>query len=164
MDGGPRSSRMVGHRVMHILVFNLVQAVVCIYAFVRGGMPERVTAVLLLVAGGATYLVPFDPQRGWADLRVPILLIDLALLCGLASIATFANRYWPIWISSLHLIAIAVHGIRVINPDFVPWMYGVAVGKIAYPMLLMLLIGTRRHRQRQLAFGSDRDWTPLRLG
>lgn len=144
---------------MHILVFNIVQAIICTYAFVRGGMPERITAALLLVAGAATYLVPFDPQRGWLDLRVPILLIDKALLCGLGMIAAYANRFWPIWISALHLLSIAVHGIKAIDPDFVPWMYGIAIGKIAYPMLLMLLIGTARHHRRKRLLGQDRDWS-----
>lgn len=145
---------------MHILVYNLVQALVCLYALARGGSPERLVAIMFLVAAGATYLVPFVPNHSWHSVRVPILLIDLALLAGLVGIAVRANRFWPIWIGALHLLTVAVHGIRAIDPAFVSWMYGAAIGKIAYPMLLLLLIATARHRRRLLDRGRDPDWSP----
>jgi hypothetical protein len=148
---------------MHILVFAIIQALVCIYVFFRGGSPERITASLLLVATGLTYAVPFDPAQGWLYVRLPILVVDMALLVGLCAVAARANRFWPIWLSALHLVAIAVHGVRALDPSLIPWIYGVAIGKIAYPMLLILLVGSARHHRRKRRHGRYADWSAARF-
>ena len=143
----------------HILVFNTFLGIACCYALARGGAPERLTALMLLAAAAATYLVPFVPDRSWRALRVEILLVDLALMGGLVAVAVRAARFWPIWLASLHLLTLCVHALRAVDPRFVSWMYGGAIGKIAYPMLLILMVGTARHRARLRDRGTDPDWS-----
>lgn len=140
--------------MIHILIFNFIQVAICLYAFIRGGRPERVAAILLLAAAAGTFAVPYETMRSYTIVDRLGVGIDLALLCGLVALALFANRFWPIWLAALHLLAIASHGIKAAEPTFFPWLYAFMTAKMAYPMLLILLIGTMRHRRR----GEELDW------
>lgn len=146
----------------HVFLFNLVLLVACGFAIWLGGAPERWTAIVFLIGAVATFLLPFQHHISWHTVHVMILIIDIGVLIALVAIALRANRFWPLYVSALHLITIAVHGVKAFQPSLVPWMYAGASGKIAYPMLGLLAIGVWRHRRRLELFGSDRDWSPLR--
>ncbi|MEH3158936.1 MAG: hypothetical protein PGN08_08400 [Sphingomonas taxi] len=145
----------------HIILFNAVLFGACAFAFVMGGAPERWTALVFLTGAGATFLLPFEHHASYHSVHGMVLAVDMAVLCGLVGIALRADRYWPLYVSALHLITIAIHGVKAFQPSLVPWMYAGASGKIAYPMLALLAIGALRHRRRLAVFGSDRDWSPL---
>jgi hypothetical protein len=143
----------------HIYVFNLVQGLICLCALWLGGWPERWTAIFLLGASVATILLPFDPSRSFRTVETLELLIDVSLMAGLISVALLANRFWPLWLTALHLLAIGIHGVKGFDTALVPWMYAAAGGKIAYPMIALLAIGVLRHRLRLARYGRDPDWT-----
>ncbi|WP_230481357.1 hypothetical protein [Sphingomonas sp. Leaf21] len=144
--------------VIHILVFNIVQGAVCLYALLLGGRPERWIAVMLLAASLATWLVPFDPSTSFRSVDMLTLGIDLTLMIGLIVVAMRANRFWPVWLAALHLLALGIHGVRGLDSDLMPWMYAAAAGKLAYPMILILALGVMRHRRRLALYGRDPDW------
>lgn len=147
----------------HIIVFNAILLLVCGYAFRVGGAPERWTASVFVGGALATFLAPFyDVVHPFAQIEPVLLLVDAAVLVCLVAVALYADRYWPLYVSALHLIAIAIHGVKAIQPDLVPWMYAGASGKIAYPMLVLLAVGAWRHRRRLITYGSDPDWSRLR--
>jgi len=145
--------------VIHVYVFNILQGAVCLYALLRGGRPERWTAIMLLVASWATWLVPFDPATSFRSIDTMGLAIDLVLMGGLTVMAAVANRFWPLWLAAVHLLAIGVHGVRGFDPGLMPWMYAVAAGKLAYPMILLLALGVMRHQRRLALYGRDPDWS-----
>jgi hypothetical protein len=147
--------------MIHILLFNAVLVIACGYALIVGGAPERLTAATFLLGAAATFAVPFQPRQSFYAVHGVILAIDVVMLAVLVAIALRADRYWPLYVSSLHLITIAIHGVKAYEPTLVPWMYAAASAKIAYPMLLLLLIGAVRHRDRRVRFGSDPDWSSL---
>lgn len=142
----------------HILIFNAVQLLVCGYAWWRGGQPERMVALLLMAAALGTLLLPTTP-REFDQLHWRVLAIDVALLAALVGVALRAARFWPLWLAAMHLIAIAVHFAKAYHPLLLPWIYAVAVGQLAYPMLALLLVGTIRHQHRRRAAGTDPDWS-----
>lgn len=149
--------------MIHIVFFNVLLAAVCGYAVWVGGAPERWTAFLFVAAAAATYLAPFyNALRPFAQVEPMLLSIDLLMLLALMGIAMRADRYWPLYVSALHLITIAIHGVKAFQPTLVPWMYAGASSKIAYPMLVLLAIGAWRHRDRIARFGSDPDWSSFR--
>ncbi|MBI0473985.1 hypothetical protein D9601_01220 [Sphingomonas sp. MA1305] len=146
----------------HVIVFNLTLLLTCAIAFYAGGAPERWTALVFILGAAATFVAPFsDALRPFGRLEPMLLLVDVAMLGGLVGIALRADRYWPLYVTALHFLAIAIHGVKAIQPTLVPWMYAGASGKIAYPMLLLLAVGAVRHRRRVARFGSDPDWSPL---
>ncbi|GAA0677275.1 hypothetical protein FHT00_002511 [Sphingomonas insulae] len=144
------------------MLFNLLLFGACGYAFWAGGAPERWTAAVFVLGGIATSVLPFQQRLSYHSVFWPLLSVDAAMLVVLIGIALRANRFWPLYVSALHLITIAIHGVKAFQPDLVPWMYAGASSKIAYPMLMLLAIGAWRHRHRLNRFGSDRDWSPLR--
>lgn len=148
--------------MIHVWLFNLFLLVVCAYAFWAGGAPERWTALLFVAGVIVTSLIPFRQQHSFHSVFWLLLAVDAAMLVGLVGIALHANRFWPLYVSALHLVTLAIHGVKALQPDLVPWMYAVANGKIAYPMLVLLAVGALRHRDRLARFGSDRDWSPPR--
>lgn len=145
----------------HVWLFNLLLLAVCGYALWAGGAPERWTAVLFVAGVVLTTLIPFQQRHSFHAVFWPLLAVDVLVLAGLVGIALRADRYWPLYVSALHGLTIAIHGVKAIQPSLVPWMYAGASGKLAYPMLLLLAVGAVRHRHRLARYGSDPDWSPL---
>lgn len=150
--------------MVRIIVFEILLLAVALYAVRRGGAPERLVAIMLLVAAWTTLLLPFNPQTGFRHLETSRLAVDGALLFGLIAVALRANRFWPLWLAAFQLVAVGVHGVRAYDAGVLPIVYARLTGQIAYPMCLVLAIGTWRYRQRYLrrAQGGVRDWSPLR--
>ena len=145
---------------MHVVIFNLALLTACGFALVRGAAPERLVALMLLLAALAG-MVSSYLRHQYTHVEVSLLVIDFALLVGLVAIALRANRFWPIWLTSLHTVAVTVHGVRAYLPELPGWTYSRAVSLIAYPMLLILLIGAQRHHVRTKVRGGEPSWSPL---
>jgi len=145
--------------VIHIVIFNVVQLAVAFYAFRRGGAPERWVGALMLLANIATAFRPYNAATSFGSLDAYLFGIDLLLLLAFAALALTADRFWPMWVAALQLDAVAIHMVRGIDPEMVPYVYAWLTGQIAYPMMAILAIGTTRHQRRLSASGSDPDWT-----
>src|SRR3546814_4609403 len=63
------------------------------------------------------------------------------------SLANFADRFWPMWLAAFQLVAVASHGASAYNPGILPVAYWWIVGKISYPMIAILVIGTLRRSE-----------------
>ncbi|MFD1843287.1 hypothetical protein ACFSAA_07875 [Sphingomonas qilianensis] len=141
-----------------MILFNVLLGASALYAFVRGGAPERVVAVAFIAAAIASYIARPLGQVRFEDTEFGLLLIDAALLAVLIAVALWANRFWPIWIAAFQLFALLVHIAMLYQQDILPIVYFVVISRIAYPMLGMLLIGTTLHFQRLQRHGADPDW------
>jgi hypothetical protein len=140
-----------------VILFNMLLGVSALYAFVRGGAPERVVAAAMNAAIASFFAQPLA-KGGYEETEIGLLLIDAALLAVLVAVALWANRFWPIWIAAFQLFALLVHIAMLYERDVLPIVYFVVISRIAYPMLLMLLIGTMLHFQRLKRHGADPDW------
>lgn len=147
--------------MLRILVFEMLQLGVSAFAILRGGAPERLAGWMLLAAALTSLATGMlGTSQG---LSVPILAVDGVLLAGLAAIALRANRFWPYWASALQLVAIGVHGARALDPTLLPIVYSRVTGQIAYPMLLVLAIGTYHYvRRTRLQGVAPRPWATFR--
>lgn len=148
--------------MLHVFIFYAAQLVVSLYAIQRGGAPERAVAVMMIAAALASTLAPFDYWRTFRTVNWPEFYIDLVLLVGLVVVAARADRFWPIWLAALHLLAIGIHGVRAYDTHIWAIVYGRAGGMIAYPMLVLLLAGTIRHQRRVRDAGTEAGWTHAR--
>ena len=143
---------------MLVVAFNLLLAGCAMYAFVRGGAPERVVAAAFIIAAAASFLARPLANARYQDTEYGLLLIDALLLAVLVAVALWANRFWPIWIAGSQLFALLVHITILYQRDVLPIVYFVIVSRMAYPMLVMLLVGTALHFQRVKRHGTDPDW------
>lgn len=143
-----------------IAFFNAVQIIVSGYALWKGGIPERIVALMLVAASLATLLVP-TALHAFHSVFWSVLWIDLILLAGLTGVAAFADRFWPIWIAACQFVTVVGHGLRAYEPELWAMAYWSIISIIAYPMLAMLVLGVWRHRRRSPS-GHEFAWTVQR--
>ena len=145
--------------MIRILFFNLLLLGSCGYAIARGGAPERITGWLLI---GATILTPLT-ARGLAmryvQAELGIFIVDVVLLTALTVIALKADRFLPMVLAAMQLDTTAVHILKLFDADLIRITYALMIAAWSYPMLLVLAIGTMRHRRRMARFGEDRAWS-----
>ncbi|HEV2570021.1 hypothetical protein [Sphingomonas sp.] len=141
-----------------VIFFNLLLLLASGYAVWRGGAPERIVGVSLLLAGLLTRLAyqPFAVRFVAVDWGV--LAIDLALLAILLAVALYADRFWPLWLAAFHALGTGAHLVRGLDYRIEPVAYAILLAAWSYPMILLLVIGTARHARRKRD-GPERDWS-----
>jgi len=139
--------------------FVFLLAALCIYSAVRGGQPER-RAVMIFIAGTIMTIVAASPSVDrFTQPEIGIFIVDLAMLSAFVLLALHAERYWTLWICAMQAIQVFSHIPIMIIPELLPQAYFVIAAIWAYPMLIVLAVGTYRHQQRLRQFGVDRSWS-----
>ena len=124
----------------------------CVYALLRGGGPERVSSVVIACAIVATTLVP---SESYDVVVLPLFIIDLLVLVIMGAVAFTADRFWPLGFTAIQLLTVSTHGVRAYDPMMLPSVYARLGGELAYPAILLLVLGTWRHSLR----GPEADWS-----
>jgi len=120
----------------------------CSYAAWRGGWPERAGAAIMIAATILTIVAgSFNPA--WNKPQTGIFLVDLMMLAALVNLALYSDRYWPLWVTSFHLIAVTIHVATLVDRSVAALAYANAAEFWAYPMLATLAYGTWNHQRRQ---------------
>ncbi|UUL82570.1 hypothetical protein [Sphingomonas qomolangmaensis] len=132
-----------------VAVFIFAQCLASGYACLRGGAPERLIAVLLLLAMSWAAALPHDASTSYHGVYWALVRVDLVLFVCLTGVALLADRYWPMGIAALQLLALMAHGVKGYDHGVLAIAYWLVVGKTAYFMLAVMIIGTVRHRDRQ---------------
>jgi hypothetical protein len=139
-------------------VFRILLALVVLYALMRGSRDERHVALICLFGAAVTTLVLSPLADRFAGVEGPVLLVDLAVLAGFSTVALRSERFWPLWVAGLQLTTLMGHMMKGVESELLPRAYAAALNFWAYPIILILAIGTwRSHRraleQRNLATG-----------
>lgn len=139
------------------LSFWILTLLCCGFAAAFGGRPGRAIALIYVLAVAATSLATRDP-KAWADPHLPAFAVDLALLGGLLWVALRADRWFPVWFTGFHLVAVVSHLASIVAPGFAPKLYFLLQSLWSVPMLLTLVIGITLDRQARI--GDDRGPRP----
>lgn len=131
----------------------------CIYAGTRGGAPERIAVAIIIGAVAMTYLAGSHWRVVFSSRETGILLVDIAMLAAVVVLALRADRYWPLWMAAFLGLGIELQFVMWAAPRQHLEIYKVLHFWNAYPTLILLLIGTWRHRQRIARFGADASWS-----
>lgn len=142
-----------------VWVFYAIQLTASGYALLRGGAPERLTGLALLLAAFATSIIQRDIPVLFAGMEVGVMIVDVVLLAVMIVITLHADRFWPAWVTALHALGTAAHLAKAISPDVIRLVYAVLSAVWSYPIVLLLVIGTVRHSRRIRAQGWDLDWS-----
>jgi hypothetical protein len=134
-------------------------AVCCVYAWWRGGTPERIGATIFAVGTLVTHLVVGAPSFRFRTVEHGVLLVDIAAFVAFLMLALCANRFWPLWVTGLLGVGIVGHLAKLSSPGVVPWAYAVVLSIWSYPILAILALGTWQHRKRMKRFGADKSWS-----
>jgi hypothetical protein len=121
----------------------------CSYAAWCGGWPERAGAAIMIAATVLTIIAATTFTPTWDKPEAGIFLVDLMMLAALVNLALYSDRYWPIWVTSFHLIAVTIHLATLVDRSVAALAYANAAEFWAYPMMAGLAFGTWNHRRHQ---------------
>lgn len=138
-------------------VFRILLALVVLYALVRGSRDERQVAIICLFGAVVTTLVLSPLTARFKSMEEPVLLVDLAVLAGFLVVALRSERFWPLWVAGLQLTTIMGHLLKGVDSELLSRAYAASLNFWAYPIVLILGIGTWRSHNRSL---SERMGTP----
>ena len=132
-------------------IYYTILCLVSGFAFWRGRADERLAAAVCILA---TFLsnVVYDPDGAYVGVEVGVFLVDAATFAGFAFIALRSERFWPLWLAGFQLTTVFSHMLKAIELDLMPQAYAAAARFWAYPIFLIIIVGTwRSYRRRQRA-------------
>lgn len=130
------------------VIFIVLLVMIALLALWRGGAPEKFTSAVMIAGTTATALANASDPLSFRSVEWQVFWIDLAMLGAFVGIALYADRFWPLWVAALQCIAVAAHAARAFDAAILPIAYWWILGKLAYPMILVLGIGVQRHQHR----------------
>lgn len=134
---------------MRMLLFAVLLLGCLLYAFWRGGWPERVGALNMFVGSVLTVLVNSPLSTRYASVEVGILIVDVAVLIVFLALALRTDRYWPLWTTALQILVVLAHLARLADPEMIRNGYGFVMAAWSYPQLLAIGLGTWWHARRK---------------
>lgn len=127
----------------------MLLALVVLYALLRGSRDERLVATISLVGTVVTTLVLAPFEHRFATVETPVMAVDLAVFAGFLMVAIRSDRFWPLWVAGLQLTTMLGHLFKALDSDLLPKAYAAALNFWAYPIVLILAVGTWRSHQRR---------------
>ncbi len=143
---------------LHQLIFAILCVAACGYAFARGAIPERISACFILLAFILTNIFKTPHNAFFHYVEWRILLIDAGLLAVLFGVALFSTRFWPITMTALQGVSTLAHLAKLLDQSIWPYVYFGLASMLSWPIILLLIAATVRHRKRLRRYGVDFDW------
>lgn len=134
-----------------------------LYALLRGAAPERWAAGLIAAATILSALVPKTGKVAFGTFEPYLCAVDTATAIAFVLLALYAQRYWPMWLAALQIDTVVTHLAMLVAPRVMPWAYAVIEIAWSYPIVVLLAVGTARHRQRLRQYGDDPSWRQTTL-
>ena len=123
---------------------------VAFFALKKGGKPER--HVVLVLCGMHLANICYAVIAGqWTDYGATPwfrITLDFAGFALILAIALRADRWWPLWVSGVLLLAVLAHLLRVIDADLPPLVYAVMERWPFWIAIILTGIGTYSHTRR----------------
>jgi hypothetical protein len=138
---------------MERVIFDTVLLFSCFIAWLRGGSSEKAAAALLLSAAVLSWVVMDHGKANFSKPEWGLFVVDFALAIALITLSLRADRYWPMWLSALQIVSLLMHPAFGISQNRMAFAYAIASIFWSYPMMLILILGTIRHSQRNQKVG-----------
>lgn len=129
---------------------------VTLYAYRKGGAPERHVACVLVSmhAAGIGYFLIADQWVDYSGHALFRVAVDVVALIALTIIALRANRWWPLWVSSVQLLAVMAHVLKAVEPDMPLLIWNVMERWPFWAAIVLTGIGTHLYARRNSAAAS----------
>jgi hypothetical protein len=131
-----------------LLIYHALLFGACGYALLRGRTDARIVAVVFLIGDFGTTLLRSHLPGDYSSVETSTLIIDVLAFFGFTYAALISDRFWPLWISGLQLTTSMGHVFKAFDAHLLPLAYAAALRFWAYPILIILLIGTWRAQRR----------------
>lgn len=144
--------------MIRIAIFVALLLVALVYAFRKGGGPERAMATILLVMAAADPLLHLFVPARFVTVDTGHLAIDLAAATAMLILALVAHRFWPMVAASLQMLPLLAHFSRAVDISIDQTAYLTMQVAASWPLPPLLILATWRHQARMRKNGSDRSW------
>lgn len=128
-----------------LLIYRALMYGICGYALFRGKADARIVAAVFLVGDLATLTLR---SSTYSSVETSILVVDVLAFLAFTYAALISDRFWPLWVSGLQLTTSLGHVFKAIDANLLPLAYAAALRFWAYPILIILAVGTWRSRRR----------------
>lgn len=125
------------------------------YALAKGGWPERIGSLVLIVGSFLTLAVASSLQQRFASVETGILIVDVGVLFAFLALALTTDRYWPLWTTALQLLVVLAHLARWADPEMFRQGYGFILAVWSYMQLLVIALGVRAHQKQRLKTSAE---------
>jgi hypothetical protein len=147
--------------MMQLFLYLPYCALCCGYSVVKGGQPERLAAMLMMMATTLSLLVQAPEALRFKSVDQGMFVVDVILFLCLVLLSIFATRFWLIWVSAMQMLSVLSHIAILMRPDIIPAAYWYAITLWSYPMLLLLALGSLCCHRRMKTKGVDICWKKL---
>jgi len=122
------------------ILFISLMLLSCGTAALLGGREGKCIAGLYIAAAFGTYFVRLI-WPSWVHPHLQVFLVDLLLLIGLLTVTFTSRKYWPIWITGLHLLSVLAFFQAMVAGQFGYRIYFALESVWSLPKLVILLVG-----------------------
>ena len=135
-----------------VRTFFFILLAACAYAGWRGLMPERATALGLMLAWVASQMVN---SHNFSQPQYGMLGVDALLLVVLLGLALLSGRRWLMAATACHLLTIGDHLAMILDLRILSYAYMTVMVIWGYAVILAMVLGTwleaepERRRLRQ---------------
>ena len=126
-----------------------------LFAFIKGGQPEKIGAGTFLFGWFASLMV--QSNAGLFGVQWAMFTIDVAMLLVFIAMVWKAPRSWPVWACALQLLVVTNHVMVMLNLRTPISAFYTVVNMTGYGIMLAIAIGTFWAWQERRAIGADAD-------
>ncbi|KQO12199.1 hypothetical protein ASF09_19270 [Sphingomonas sp. Leaf242] len=130
--------------MMLAVAFNCILIFVCGFAFLRGGRPERIGALINISASGITTILRILDINFYKPTDILIFSVDVSVTVAFFMLAVRTTRFWPVWALGFALSDLVVSIAASLIPRVQLFAYHTGLGIYAYLALGALALGTYR--------------------
>jgi hypothetical protein len=117
-----------------------------IVAWRWGGRDEKLAALGFMVATAASYLAN---AHLYSATETGVLAVDIMLMAGLLLLALTSDRFWPLWATAFHFVALLVHVASLTLQGNFAWVYAIGLHVWSYAVIAALMVGTMLEARRR---------------
>lgn len=130
-----------------LLIYHTLLFGACGYALIRGRTDARIVAAIFLIGDFATYALRSE-VASYSTVETGVLIVDVIAFLGFTYAALISDRFWPLWVSGIQLTTSMGHVLKAVDTNLLPLAYAAALRFWAYPILIILAVGTWRAQRR----------------
>jgi hypothetical protein len=134
--------------MVQYIIWDVTFALVCIFAFARGGWPERVTTFVLIIADGLSFIKWHGAHQ--KRMEPMLFFIDLCVAAFFVLLALKSSRWWPLWAAAFNIMAFIMLVVSASDPTIRPYAYYVGEITWDYFVLAALFWGTMFEGRRDI--------------
>jgi hypothetical protein len=140
------------HIFLALRILYITTLIVCTaFALRHGGRSEKVGALIIFAGSALSIAIQQSSSFDWRYARGGLIAVDVAVLIAFGALALRSKRFWPLWATAFHLIAVASHLVVFFEPRRILQAYAIAQGFWAYPMLFLIVVACAARRRRNAA-------------